>query len=73
MNEWYGPEKVVILSIDGPENPELAQLFNVNGYPHFHSVLPNTQGKPYTMFNYNPRNYFTLKKWMLEIMGDTPL
>jgi hypothetical protein len=35
--------------------------------------MPNTNGKKYNKFAYSPRGYDSLKKWMLEVMGNTPL
>lgn len=47
MNEWYGPEKVAILKIDGPNVRDLVFKFRVGSYPAFASVLPNTNGNPH--------------------------
>ena len=47
MIEWYGPEKVLFLKIDGPHNRDVAFKFKVNSYPAFFSILPNTQGNPH--------------------------
>ena len=73
MTEWYGPEKVLFLKIDGPHVRDISQRFGVNAYPAFFSVQPNTMGSPHKEFQYHPRNYENLKKWMLEEMGDIPM
>lgn len=59
------------MKIDGNKIRKLQDLYKVPSYPHFVAVIPNTQGKTYTAFKYSPRNYDTLKKWMLEVLGDT--
>lgn len=73
MNEWYGPDKVAIISIDGPHTRDLTNQFGVSSYPTFSSVLPNKNGSPNNNFRYQPRGYDSLKRWMLETLGDTPL
>ncbi|CDW79892.1 thioredoxin domain-containing protein [Stylonychia lemnae] len=73
MTEWYGPEQVLFLKIDGPYNRDISFQFRVGGYPTIYSVLPNTNGAPHQQFSAFPRNYDNLKKWMLEIMGSTPM
>lgn len=73
MTSLYGEDQVAFIKIEGPKNQKLQELFKVPSYPHFAAVAPNTGGKPYSIFKYAPRNYDTLKKWILEVMGDTPL
>eukprot|EP00347_Sterkiella_histriomuscorum_P004168 403361493 len=73
MNAWYGTDKVAFLKVDGVKIKKLSEMYKVPSYPHFVVVIPNTQGKTYTAFKYTPRNYDTLKKWMLEVMGDTKM
>ena len=73
MHNWYGPEKVEVIKIDGQKNRKLADQFKVKSYPSFAAAAPNTGGKPFSFFSYQPRSYDTLKKWMLEVMGTTPM
>eukprot|EP00347_Sterkiella_histriomuscorum_P006584 403352215 len=73
VTEWYGPEQVAFISIDGPYNRDIAYLFGAQSYPTFHSSLPTGNGQPHKKFMYQPRDYDTLKRWVLEILGDTPL
>lgn len=73
MMHWYGPEKVAILKVDGQLVREMSKRYQVKGYPSFIAIGPNTNGKLLNVFSYSPRNYDTLKKWMIETMGNTPL
>lgn len=73
MKEWYGEDKVAFVKIDGNKIRKLADMYKVPSYPFFVGVVPNTNGKTFSAFKYSPRNYDTMKKWMLEIMGNTPL
>ncbi|CDW79110.1 protein disulfide [Stylonychia lemnae] len=73
MNEWYGEEKVEFIKVDGNKIKKLQELYKVPSYPYFVAVVPGTNGKTYSAFKYQPRNYDTLKKWMLEVMATTPM
>ena len=73
MTLWYGPERVVFIKIDGHKNRKLSDLYKVKSFPAFTAAAPNTEGKPFGYFTYQPRSYDTLKKWMLEVMGNTPM
>lgn len=72
MNVMYGKDKVAFVKIDGNSLRRLSDMYKVPSYPHFVAVIPNSAGKTYTAFKYSPRNYDTLKQWMLEIMVDVP-
>ena len=71
MFEFYGTEKIAIVKIDGMQLRQISQKYKVPGYPHFIALLPGTHGQKYSVYKYAPRNYNTLKKWMLEVMGET--
>jgi thiol-disulfide isomerase/thioredoxin len=71
MYAWYGKENVEIIKVDGQRASDIANYFRINSYPQFLSVAPNTNGKGESMYNYAPRNYNTLKKWMVEQMKET--
>jgi thiol-disulfide isomerase/thioredoxin len=73
FTDMYGADKVEFVKIDGPKNSKLANLFAVKGYPSFQAVAPSSKGKPYSVFTYSPRNYDTLKTWMFEVLGNTPM
>ena len=72
MISWFGPEQVAILKVDGQIVSDMSRKYNVPSYPSFIHISPDTNGKLQSVYKYAPRNYETLKKWMLESMGNTP-
>ena len=68
MTAEYGADKVAFIKVNGPKVHQLSDLFSVAGYPTFHSVTPNSNGKPFKKFNAKSRNYDTLKQWMTEVI-----
>lgn len=71
--EWYGPEKVDFVAVDGPNAREFGVYFQAYSYPTFTSVIPEKGAVPHLRFSTSPRNYETLKAWALQVMGNTPL
>ena len=41
-------------------------------FPHVNALKPNSNGEQTSVFQYQPRDYEMLKKWMLEVVGDMP-
>jgi thiol-disulfide isomerase/thioredoxin len=72
MNQLYGKDKVAFIKVEGPKNRKLVELFGVKSYPTFAAVAPRTGGVPASIFHYTPRNYDTLRKWMIEVIGEMP-
>lgn len=72
MTAIYGADKVAFIKVDGNKIRKLSELYKVPSYPYFVAVIPNTQGKTYSVFKTQPRNYDTIKQWMLDILVTTP-
>ena len=62
----------MFLKVDGDEVFQIPMFYQVGEYPFFISIKPNTGTNMASRFRYNPRNYNTMKKWILEVLGDTP-
>jgi hypothetical protein len=73
VESWYGREKVVFLKVDGQILWELSSRYNVMYFPHFTAIAAGTGGAEHSHFMNGNRNYETLKEWILEVMGETPL
>ena len=71
FTSWYG-DQIVFLKVDGDEVFQIPMFYQVGEYPFFISIKPNTGTNMASRFRYNPRNYNTMKKWILEVLGDTP-
>lgn len=52
MKEWYGPEKVAVITVDGQRVSDFAHVFKAFSFPAFHSVLPDSGGQPHIRFTY---------------------
>ena len=48
----------------------LSSKYNIQSYPSIVYIAPNTNGTIGTFFDRNPRNYESLKKWILDSMGE---
>ena len=70
---WYGADKVAFLKVDGNLVWDVSNRYQVMYYPHFTAIAPNTGGQEHSHFRNAIRNYETLKEWVLEVMGDTPI
>ena len=73
MNTWYSPDTFVIIKIDGQQHRKVGKRYGLKSYPAFYSLEPGVNGTLQSQFKLKPRKYETLKKWMLEMMGDTPM
>lgn len=47
-------------------------FYQVREYPYFVAIKPNTGTDIASRFSYNQRNYNTMKRWIFEVLGDTP-
>ena len=62
---------MVFLKINGPQVRQLADLFGIKGYPSIAAVTPASYGKPYSFFSSSPRDYETIKKWMVKVLDES--
>ena len=61
------------MKVDGNLVQEVSYRYQVMYFPHFVAIKPNTNGAEASHFRNGMRNYDTLKEWVLEVMGDTPI
>ena len=74
MLDWFGTDKIAFYKVDGNLVPAIAKRFQIPYYPYIIYIKPNTNGRQGDEFTKSPRNYDTLKRWILENMPEeTPL
>ncbi|TNV76420.1 hypothetical protein FGO68_gene10586 [Halteria grandinella] len=73
VERWYGPDKVAFIKIDGQLVSDVASRYQVMYFPHFTAIKAGTNGQEHSHFRNAVRNYETLKEWVVEVMGDTPI
>lgn len=73
LTEMYGPEEVAFLKVNGQVVTSISSKYKVHSYPKFIALKPNSEGNRYEVFGGATRTYENLRKWMLDLMGNTPL
>ncbi len=72
MTKWYGTESIAFIKVDGTRVREFSRRYKISSYPKFLVIYPGTDGSEYSIFKAPSRDYANFKKWMLDVVGDTP-
>lgn len=63
FQKWYGDEQIEFLVVEGPLQPYICDLYEVEAYPTFILVKNNFEDREVFTGNYD---YTSLKNWLVN-------